>query len=94
MAAFEWDDSKATGNERKHGIDFAEATTVFEDPAALVRGDEWHSVGEERFLATGLSTTRRLLTVSYTMRGDNTRIISARLATPAETHEYERHADD
>ena len=28
---FEWDDQKARTNERKHGVDFADATAVLED---------------------------------------------------------------
>lgn len=92
MAGFEWDPAKATQNERKHGVGFREAETVFDDLAALVRADEWHSEREERFLATGRSAAHRLLTVSYTMRGDSTRIINARLATPAEASDYESNA--
>jgi len=92
LAGFEWDPAKAIQSERKHGVGFREAETVFDDPEALVRDDEWHSEQEERFLATGRSAAQRLLTVSYTMRGDSTRIINARLATPAEAAEYESNA--
>ena len=92
MAGFEWDPTKDTENERKHGVGFGEAETVFEDPDVLVRDDEWHSEREQRFLATGRSVAGRLLTVTYTMRGDSTRLINARTATPAEAHEYERNA--
>ena len=92
MAGIEWDPAKAIQNEHKHGVGFREAETVFDDPAAIVRDDEWHSEREERFLATGRSATGRLLTVSYTMRGDSTRIINARPATPAEANDYESNA--
>lgn len=94
MSDFEWDPAKAAQNERKHDVTFPEAATVFDDPLALVRDDEGHSAREERFAATGYSAAGRLLTVSYTMRGDVTRLINARLTTPAEADEYERNAVD
>jgi Ribonuclease toxin, BrnT, of type II toxin-antitoxin system len=31
---FQWDDEKARANFEKHGVSFAEAATVFADPAA------------------------------------------------------------
>jgi uncharacterized DUF497 family protein len=40
---FEWDDPKAESNERKHGVSFAEAVTVFADPLALTGYDPGHS---------------------------------------------------
>lgn len=93
MAAFEWDPAKAAENERKHRVAFPEAATVFDDSMAMVRDDEWHSEDEDRFHATGRSAAYRLLTVTYTMRRENSRIISARPATPAEADEYERNAE-
>jgi uncharacterized DUF497 family protein len=32
---FEWDDAKADSNERKHGVAFAEAMTVFADALSV-----------------------------------------------------------
>jgi uncharacterized DUF497 family protein len=32
---FEWDEANAKANERKHGIDFTEAMSVFADPLSL-----------------------------------------------------------
>jgi uncharacterized protein len=31
MIIFEWDDAKAASNQRKHGVSFDEAVTVFGD---------------------------------------------------------------
>jgi len=36
---FEWDDAKAAGNYRKHGVDFETATEAFADPFAIERAD-------------------------------------------------------
>jgi uncharacterized protein len=40
---FEWDPRKATHNRRKHGVDFVEAATVFDDPLSMTYPDpDWH----------------------------------------------------
>jgi uncharacterized DUF497 family protein len=36
---FEWDRKKAAANERKHGVPFQEAATVFGDPLAITFAD-------------------------------------------------------
>lgn len=41
-AEFEWDDDKARRNERKHGITFEGASTVFGDPLAVIFDDPEH----------------------------------------------------
>jgi uncharacterized DUF497 family protein len=86
---FEWDDSKAEANERKHGVSFAEAETVFADPLALTGYDPGHSGEEDRYITMGTSITGRLLVVSHTDRAENVRIISAREASRRERRDYE-----
>lgn len=85
----EWDQRKASRNAQKHGVDFEEAATVFSNPLALIFDDEWHSHAEAREIIIGHSANRRLLVISFTMRGDAVRIISARLATTKEQRDYE-----
>ena len=88
---FEWDPSKSITNEKKHGINFSEATTVFGDPLELTISDPEHSSGEFRFLSIGKSTAGNLLVVSYTERQKNRiRIINARNATRQEQKYYEQ----
>jgi uncharacterized DUF497 family protein len=84
---FEWDEDKA--NERKHGVDFTEAMTVFADPLSLTGYDPDHSDNEDRYLTMGYSDEGRLLIVSHTDRGEAIRIISAREASRAERKDYE-----
>lgn len=88
-ASFEWDRDKASANHRKHGVPFAEAATVFEDPLAITLADPDHSRTEERFVLIGRSRWSRLIVVVYLERGDRFRLISARLATRRERHTYE-----
>lgn len=86
---FEWDSKKAAANERKHGVTFQEATTIFSDPMALTFADPDHSSDEDRDITFGFSRFERLLVVSHTARGLRTRIISARLTTRQERKIYE-----
>ena len=86
---FEWDPAKAAENLAKHGVSFEEAATVFRDTLSATGADPDHSVGEERFIIFGLSTSGRFLVVAHTEHGDIIRIISARLATSGERKIYE-----
>ena len=86
---FEWDPKKAAANVRKHDITFQEAATIFGDPLAVTFYDPDHSVDENRFITFGLSLQKRLLIVSHTERGGQTRIINARLMDRDERKIYE-----
>ena len=86
---FEWDPEKDRKNEIKHGVSFAEASTVFGDPLALTVDDPDHSEDEKRFLTTGRSDRQRIIIVWHTDRNDRVRLIGARNVTPAERHAYQ-----
>jgi len=83
---FEWDRGKAEANRRKHGVDFADAVGVFEDPYALSRPDPFPA--EERVATLGRDLLNRLIVVVWTWRGEAIRLISARRATPRERRHY------
>ena len=85
---WEWDPEKARQNLQKHGVDFADAVGALEDELALTIRDPF-SETEERFVTMGMDTLGRLLVVVYTWRGQNVRLISARIATRAERCRYE-----
>jgi uncharacterized protein len=89
---FEWDQSKAAANLKKHGVSFEEAKTVFDNPLAVIFDDEAHSVDEQREIIIGHSRQNRLLLIAFTERSGNVRIISARLATRNEREDYEQNA--
>jgi uncharacterized DUF497 family protein len=86
---FSWDSDKAAANHRKHSVAFTEALTGFADPLSVTIPDPDHSSRERRFLLVGLSKLGRLLVVAHTERGNEIRIISARVATRRERHTYE-----
>ena len=87
---FEWDPKKAEENRKKHGVEFAEASTVFRDTLSATIPDPDHSTpGEARELTVGLSHRQRMIVVAHCKRGNNIRIISARPSTRQERREYE-----
>lgn len=87
---FEWNDKKARLNLSKHAISFDEATTVFEDPLAVIFDDFNHSLRERREIIIGHSLNDRPLLVCFSERTENMiRIFSARQLTRSEREDYE-----
>ena len=86
QVTFQWDPDKAKANRKKHRIDFADAIAALEDPCAMTRDDPHPR--EQRFVTLGLNALGRLVVVSWTHRGDDIRIISARPATRTEARNY------
>ena len=91
---FEWDAAKAASNQRKHGISFDLAATVFYDPLMISIADEQHSQTEERWITLGQAQNSKLLLVIHTYfeisdNAANIRMISARAATKQEQRQYE-----
>ena len=82
----EWDVDKNEINKKKHGISFEAAALVFADEHYLELYDNEHSIDEDRYIAIGL--VEDILFVVHTMRNENVRIISARLATKQERSFY------
>ena len=87
---FTWDHNKDRANQKKHGIPFKEAATVFTDENARLIHDPDHSEDEDRFILLGFSARARLLVVAHTYRQKDTeiRIISARKAEKHEREQY------
>ena len=92
--SFEWDENKANENLRKHGIDFTEAKTIFNDPFLLTFFDDEHSETEDRYLSLGTSSSQRVLLAVHAERKEMIiRIVSCRKATPSERRVYEENKD-
>jgi uncharacterized DUF497 family protein len=87
---FVWDEKKNRSNQRKHGVSFEEAQTVFFDENAKLYYDPDHSEEEDRFLLLGLGFGFRALVVCHCYRRSDTvvRIISARKADQREQKDY------
>ena len=73
---FEWDSAKDLANEKKHGVTFKEALAAFYDPKRVIAHDDEHSKSEPRYFCIG-KTKQGIMTVRFTMRGENVRIIGA-----------------
>lgn len=88
--AFDWDKGKNQSNQRKYGISFEEAQTVFVDENALLIHDPDHTDEEDRFILLGLSAKLRILVVCHCYRKNDEiiRIISARKAERFEQKQY------
>ncbi len=86
---FEWDEVKAKSNAAKHGVEFEEAQTIFNDPRLLTFEDLYHSDHEQRYLSLGISSRGRLLIAAHTEDAEIIRLITCRLVTPRERRTYE-----
>ncbi|WP_041585848.1 BrnT family toxin [Terriglobus saanensis] len=85
---FVWNTDKAASNASLHGVRFEEAREAFLDP--LARYEDASPQQEARHACIGLTTDYRLLYVVHVIwEGDVLRLISARLAEPAERRRYE-----
>ena len=85
---FRYDSDKAAANLKKHGVSFADAEGVLEDPLAVTVEDP-DAEGERRFITIGLGSAGELLVAVYAERNDECRLVSARRATRKERKNYE-----
>ena len=86
---FEWDEAKRLANFDKHGVDFEDVGPAFDDENALHVPDHRLNYGEERIIMIAKCTSA-ILSIVYTMRGEKTRLISARYANQRERAIYDR----
>lgn len=77
LLGFDWDEANRRKSELKHGVSAAETEEVLlGDPLCQI--DVRHSDDEQRYVALGTTTDGRRLFVSFTVRRNRVRIISAR----------------
>lgn len=89
IVGFEWDKGNIDKSYRKHGITTNEAEEVFLDQEQLIFEDDKHSQKEKRFTIIGKIRKRSILFLSFTIRENKVRIISARKANVKERRKYE-----
>lgn len=87
---FEWDETKAALNLKKHRVSFLEAATVFGDPVAITAPDRDRGDEEPREITFGMTEQGYLAVVAHVERNNKMRIISARRATAQEIRLYEQ----
>jgi uncharacterized protein len=84
----EGDAVKNRSNLAKHGLDFADAESVFAGPCVTFVDDRFN-YGEERFITLGL-LAGRLVAIAHAPRGETTRIISMRKGNRREEKIYQK----
>ena len=89
VTGFDWDDGNRDKNWEKHQVSNRECEEVFFNIPLLLQPDPAHSQTEPRHYLLGQTNAGRRLFVSFTVRGENIRVISARMATPEERETYE-----
>jgi len=83
---FEFNEEKSESNKQKHGIDFYEAQTLWDDDDLLVI--KAYTQGENRFAAIA-QIREKHWTAIFTYRSENIRLISVRRSRPKEVELYE-----
>ena len=88
---FEWDKGNSE-KPKKHGLTPEEAEEAFFDDNKIVFGDWKHSTTEQRIALLGKTKRGRLLNITYTVRKNKVRIITARSINRKEVPLYEKAA--
>ncbi len=83
-----WNETKNRSNFAKHGLDFADAESVFSQPCVTFVDDRLN-YGEKRLVTLGL-LANRVVVIAHTARGNTTRIISMRKANRREQKIYQK----
>ena len=86
---FDWDEGNILKNWEKHGVSASECEQIFFNFPLIASPDEIHSIRETRFYALGHTDARRCLFISFTIRKDLIRVISARDMNRKERRIYE-----
>jgi len=90
IIGFEWDKWNIDKSYKKHGISPNETEEVFLDERVQIKKDIKHQEQEDRFIAIGKTTEKKLLFVVFTIRKDKIRIISGRTANKKEKEVYQK----
>jgi len=86
---FDWDIGNCDKNFHKHHVSMQEAEEVFVNEPLKILDDTTHSKKEKRYVVLGKTNNRRILFISFTLRKNKVRIISARDMDKKEKNYYE-----
>src|SRR5574344_1068516 len=88
---FDWDEGNADKNWIRHHVSQNEAEFVFFNEPKFIFNDAVHSDAEKRFICLGKTKQARYLFVSFVVRNNKVRVISARDMTSREHQEFDRY---
>ena len=89
---FQWDHGNEHKSSDKHQVSQAEAEQVFFNQPLLLLADKVHSQHEIRFHALGKTDDKRKLHITFTIRKNQIRVISARPMHKKERDSYEENS--
>jgi uncharacterized DUF497 family protein len=89
---FDWDDGNIDKNWRSHAVTWWECEEVFFNRPRTILRDVGHSKEEQRLLILGQTNAGRWLLISFTIRQNRIRPISARDMNARERKTYALHA--
>ncbi|RLT37715.1 MAG: BrnT family toxin [Chloroflexi bacterium] len=87
---FQWDEGNREKNWNLHQVTTAECEDVFFNIPLILRADTGHSQRETRYFALGQTDSGQWLFVSFVVRNNLVRVISARDMNERESREYDR----
>ena len=90
ITTFDWDQGNNDKSYKKHGLTPKEAEEIFLDENVFLVEDFKHSQKEERFIAIGQTKHHMHLFTVFSIRNNNIRIISVRIANKKERGLYEK----
>jgi uncharacterized DUF497 family protein len=85
---FEWDEGNQHKNWEKHHVSDGECEEIFFNDPLVAGADPKHSKRERRYFALGHTDAGRPLFVSFAIRKNLIRVISARNMTRRELRKY------
>ena len=89
---FQWDHGNERKSSDKHNVSKEETEQVFFNQPLLLLEDKAHSQKEMRFHALGKTDNNRKLHITFTIRENQIRVISARLMHKKERKSYEKNS--
>jgi uncharacterized protein len=90
IIGFNWDKGNIDKNWIKHKIKAEECEQAFFNKPLIIFPDPKHSQKEKRLYVLGQTTDNKLLFISFTIRKNEIRIISARKMNKKEQKIYEQ----
>lgn len=87
---FDWDKGNLDKNWLKHKVRSKEVEEIFFNDELITFFDIGHSQKENRFIALGRTNQKRKLIISFTIRKNKIRVISARNQSRKERKLYEQ----
>jgi uncharacterized protein len=87
---FEWDEAKNLENIRRHEIDFADVSEMFDSPM-LIEPDVRFDYSEDRWFGIGFLGNGIAVIIWTERQGDVIRVISVRRANRYEQQRFEQY---